>query len=454
MICSSQSKYVLLWDFQSTLIGFGDNSEYQMTESVPGGKTPTIIPLSIDVAAVSTGLDHTLFLDKVGMVYAVGNTANGKTGITGKTSGDIKIPTLISFPNTTKIIKISAGYYHSLILDENNQVYGFGNADQAAFGITTGIVDTPTIINFSGTKIVDILTCFRGALFMAENGTLYYTGNFVTSVKVPTKIPSFSGKIKHFTCSTQHAFLIDEYFKVYSWGSDGGLGRLGLGTDKTTINVPTIIPTLANKTIIAVAAGASHTLYLEDTGQVYSSGQFSNGRLGISGASERVFVPTPVSYNETKIVAIAANLANSLLLDEHGHVFSAGQAIYGSLGIIGQSSDVFTPTQISDPIFTCNGLKSNVKTVCSGHGSCISQEFCECNNYVGQYCSLTTCSGVISNSSLVCSSHGSCIGYNNCTCNGYDGSNCEISPTPCYGIAKTDASVCSGHGSCIGKDLW
>ena len=49
-------------------------------------------------------------------------------------------------------------------------------------------------------------------------------------------------------------------------------------------------------------------------------------------------------------------------------------------------------------------------------------------NYNGEKCQLTTCGGMVSNSTMVCSGRGSCVGYNTCQCSavGYYGSNCEL----------------------------
>ncbi|EFC40952.1 predicted protein [Naegleria gruberi] len=57
-----------------------------------------------------------------------------------------------------------------------------------------------------------------------------------------------------------------------------------------------------------------------------------------------------------------------------------------------------------------------------------------------------TCEGMRANDTSVCSGRGACISLNNCSCSsGYEGSNCqlEISPTFCDRIIN-----CTGHGEC------
>ncbi len=106
--------------------------------------------------------------------------------------------------------------------------------------------------------------------------------------------------------------------------------------------------------------------------------------------------------------------------------------------------------------FKCYDIEYSEASVCSGHGSCVAPDQCDCNDgWTGHDCSIASCFDVMSNeTSVVCSGHGSCIAPDNCTCDdGWIESNCSIpSIVPCFGIYSDDTYVCSGHGSCIGED--
>lgn len=140
----------------------------------------------------------------------------------------------------------------------------------------------------------------------------------------------------------------------------------------------------------------------------------------------------------------------------------------------------------------CYGISyKNTTTVCSGHGSCTSTDFCDClSGYSGDNCNIYNCFGILMSdpnvcsgkgnctatdtcscltgysnskcenyycnlihysSSIVCNGHGSCIAPDQCSCsNGYGGQYCEH--PSCFGIVSTDPTVCSGHGTCDSSD--
>ncbi|EFC46040.1 predicted protein [Naegleria gruberi] len=134
---------------------------------------------------------------------------------------------------------------------------------------------------------------------------------------------------------------------------------------------------------------------------------------------------------------------------------------------------------------SCFGISANASNVCSGNGYCFSPDLCSCfenwkgescnqcsSDYIGELCDIPSCFGVNGNDRSVCSGHGSCITPSNCSCfNNWEGAMCENCPTGfsgddckscdeshtgegcdvpiCYGLAANNESVCSGNGKCI-----
>ena len=86
-------------------------------------------------------MDHTLFLDANGMVYACGNAITGRLGI-----GDIEhekwaeqyihTPQIIPYfmDNKIKIVDIACGDKHTLALDKDGNVYSWGYQYNGACG--------------------------------------------------------------------------------------------------------------------------------------------------------------------------------------------------------------------------------------------------------------------------------------------------------------------------------
>src|SRR5690606_34188237 len=84
---------------------------------------------------------------------------------------------------------------------------------------------------------------------------------------------------------------------------------------------------------------------------------------------------------------------------------------------------------------------------CSGRGTCIDDNVCECTDSIGIECEITFCFGILSNNTSVCSGHGLCTSKDQCECSeNWAGENCDIEK--CFGVPKNDPEVCNGHGIC------
>ncbi len=69
--------------------------------------------------------------------------------------------------------------------------------------------------------------------------------------------------------------------------------------------------------------------------------------------------------------------------------------------------------------------------VCSGHGSCVATDQCQCDEgWMGVDCSITHCFGVTSNVPDVVCSGKECVRHNKCRCvDGFRGHKCQRPPS-------------------------
>lgn len=149
------------------------------------------------------------------------------------------------------------------------------------------------------------------------------------------------------SCSAAHSLLIDDQYKVYSFGRNQ-FGQLG-HSQLENFNQPTMIKALKNVNIIQAACGRNHSLFLSDTGIVYACGSNSNGQLGIGQQTLNKIItkPTRIQYNGAPIVKVDCGAVFSVILDINGNLYTFGSPEYGQLG----EESAFTPYNQNDSTF-------------------------------------------------------------------------------------------------------
>jgi alpha-tubulin suppressor-like RCC1 family protein len=152
--------------------------------------------------------------------------------------------------------------------------------------------------------------------------------NSVTSRRTPVSILGNKKNFYKNSTGESHTVAIDYTGQVWSWGSNS-YGRLG---DNTVIARSTPVSILGNKkTFCKINAGYSHTVTIDYTGQVWSWGYNNTGQLGDNSVTSKL---TPVSIlgNKKTFCHIAAGQYHTVAIDYTGQVWSWGYNGYGQLG--------------------------------------------------------------------------------------------------------------------------
>ena len=185
-----------------------------------------------------------------------------------------------------------------------------------------------------------------GALGIDENAGKYWYGTQIETLRKVT-VGDGSVKIRAVAAGQYHTILIDENGGVWTAGynSDGQLGRsenVNSGTPNTVFKKA---EGLDNVKIVGTSGGTAHTVLLDESGNVWTAGNNLHGQLGRQTAKnvDPKFEKVADGISGVKITAIAAGSRYTVLLDESGNVWTAGSNGYGELGreTNGMSSSVF-----------------------------------------------------------------------------------------------------------------
>lgn len=142
-------------------------------------------------------------------------------------------------------------------------------------------------------------------------------------------------KIAFYSGESNFSYYVDIYGNLYSSGNNSN-GELGNGTSGSVRYSPLKIA----ENIVSVADGKNgYALAIDTSGRVFVWGNNEFSQLGLGSGynadtqTNCVYVPEQVAVGgAAKIVSAAAGESYSVLLDEDGKVFTAGRASYGQTG--------------------------------------------------------------------------------------------------------------------------
>jgi alpha-tubulin suppressor-like RCC1 family protein len=160
------------------------------------------------------------------------------------------------------------------------------------------------------------------------------------NLRTPTLIET-AFDVADIACGSSHCGVIDTEGRAYLWGDNGnrmgGGGQLGNNSYSSSI-VPSLNEALAEEgvKISSLSCGESHTLFLSDSGDVYSCGMAEYGRLGIiDNWNTDALVPHRLTevFGEDKIIQVSAGFNHSMALTSNGRIYSWGRNDQGQLGL-------------------------------------------------------------------------------------------------------------------------
>ncbi|MBN8458912.1 MAG: choice-of-anchor D domain-containing protein [Verrucomicrobia bacterium] len=374
----SGNDLVLAWA-NNRVIAWGSNSSGQLGDNTTTNRR---VPVAVNAAAevsmlsgkmvvaVAVGGSHSLALCSDGSVAAWGSNNYGQLG-DGTTTNRLAPVAVntgagVSALAGKTVVAVAAGQSHSLALCSDGTIAAWGSNSSGQLGDTTTInrsvpVDVNAVAGISalaGKTVEAIAVGLAHNLAICSDGTVaawgYNAGgqlgdNTAANRSVPVQVSTTAG-VSALAGKTVVA-LAGGYRQSLALCSDGTLAAWGdnwhgpLGTNTTNsafvpaaVNTAAGVSALSGKTVVAVAAGHSHSLALCSDGSVAAWGYNSSGQLGNASTFER-FAPVAVNtgagvsaLSGKTAMAVSAGASHSLALCSDGALTAWGSNYLGRLG--------------------------------------------------------------------------------------------------------------------------
>lgn len=299
-------------DENGMIWAWGDNQYGQVgNKSTKNTLSPVCITKDIDAKFIqvvsSSNADYTLALDELGNVWAWGQGMYGTFGNGYTTSSNIPVQTT----KDKKFVKLAAGHYHAAAIDQSGNIWTWGtnmkeNKKDGGFLGTADFKNYYSPVQIStGIEYSDISADEMSTVATDSLGNVWTWGsnkNYLLadgSTKDANAPQQLDLTIKY--ADVEVGFIngaaLDKEGVVYTWGVNSTYGALGNGTtDKADTDSKLTAISGFDAKITDIAVGATHTLAIDEIGNVYAWGGGISGNIG--NGEKTAANPTPVMISQ------------------------------------------------------------------------------------------------------------------------------------------------------------
>nr|CCA20435.1 hypothetical protein VOLCADRAFT_70529 [Albugo laibachii Nc14] len=258
---------------------------------------------SLEWERIACGWHHAIAISK-GCMYAWGSNAFDQIGRVSNSNSNSQLPNCIISPMriafSINVINVSAGFGHSLLLDQHHRLWTWGRNSNGELGLGQSFRDIKSVQSPQLVKATEEEPLHLIATGYAHSAAISLTGQLYTfgwglyhqlghgnsqDLHELTRIQAFDGirddqavpiRITSVACGTWHTAVCTSSGDLYTWGwnENGQLGHLGKASKISPCVVSSqdaAIQTLLEN-VKDVVCGNRHTTALCEGGKVFHWG--------------------------------------------------------------------------------------------------------------------------------------------------------------------------------------
>ncbi|KAK3259926.1 hypothetical protein CYMTET_31096 [Cymbomonas tetramitiformis] len=218
------------------------------------------------------------------------------------------------------------------------QAHGVGEGEkgQLGDGAATSRASSPVQV-LGGSSLAQVATASSDTLYLTSCGKVFASGENAQGAlgdgtrqqrDAPVRVlPGGAGVITRVSISDSHSLFLAESGRVYS----AGLNTHGALGDGSNLSSSSPVQVAAVQDIVAVSAGYHHSLFLDAQGLVFSVGLNSHGQLGLNGTGADQLTPSWVRL-EQRVAAVSGGWYSTICITANGQALVVGENSNGQLG--------------------------------------------------------------------------------------------------------------------------
>ncbi|XP_046848737.1 serine/threonine-protein kinase Nek9-like [Xenia sp. Carnegie-2017] len=326
-------------------------------------RTPKIVDKlhGIAITQIACGEDFTACVSSEGHLFMFGSDYYGCLGCDKKFGDKISQPTLVEYFKGDFVKQVSCGDCHVVALTESG-VYSWGCGEQGRLGLgNEEDFSTPQKVNPPTDKIKSVCCSNDGTFLLTSSGRVIAFGNnennnlaldtpqnlkkrntnnagTVYSVNIPIVVRSLSRYcIGIIAAGKTHSAFVDVYGQLVTVG-DNTYGQLGIGNKKRHEGPCRVLGNLAGDRVLYVSCGDGYTIASTAKNQVFSWGRGDNGSLGIPVDKFTKKTKDGVPLTSLPKPIFSSLYAVTSLASRYWHTIIVADRILGSRAIKTQSA--------------------------------------------------------------------------------------------------------------------